>query len=388
MFLAGAEDGKGNKGRAEAVKKLCQRLGIGAGRTIADIGCGGGVDTMVFASIVGSNGTVFAEDIGTNEVKNTLKKSVELQYSQVVPVLGHTEDPRLPNGSVDLAFMRLVFHHFTRPHDMLRNLWLDLKPGGYLVIVDREKGPLKQWVETDTREKKHAWTGETTVVRQAREAGFLFSDVLDDLWFEKEPFVLVFQKPWKPTDARGDPDLPLPINEKNFFKALLLAPAGNQNIAFIGLDRGRALLPALQQRLAASARLCDIVIEEWAMNTNEVPVASSGNAGPAKVELLRTINGGLKPPPGVAFDQVIFADAYHRLWDPAKLLVELRQALTKDGVVVVLDRKGPKDEPRRLAGHRRRIAPETVIADLEKAGFALTKKPSPPATDRFLLIFR
>jgi len=93
-------------------------------------------------------------------------------------VLGQSQDPRLPDGFADLVYMNRVFHHFAQPQAMLERLWFDLKPGGFLVIVDREKGPLTHWAPVARREKEHHWTGETTVVRVAREAGFLFHDGL------------------------------------------------------------------------------------------------------------------------------------------------------------------------------------------------------------------
>lgn len=83
---------------------------------------------------------------------------------------------------------------------MLQRLWHDLQPGGYLVIVDQQEGPLRDWVPFERREEEHHWTGETTVVRLAREAGFLFHDALDDLWHERQPFVPFRPRPSTATE--------------------------------------------------------------------------------------------------------------------------------------------------------------------------------------------
>ncbi len=100
--------------------------------------------------------------------------------------------------------------------------------------------------------------------------------------------------------------------------------------------------------------------------------------------------GGKLPPSAdqLTFNAVVFADAYHRLWEPARLLDQLREKLPKDGWVVVLDRKGPAGEARRIAGHRRHIDPALVREDFARAGFEQVKELKPPAPDRFLLRFR
>lgn len=165
----------------EALRALCEKLGVGEGSVVADIGCGGGRDSFVFAAVVGPRGAVLAEEIDTEKVKKVLDDSTERGLLQVVPVLGHSADPRLPDGKSDLVYMHRVFHHFSKPRSMLRSFWFDLKPGGHLVIVDQNEGPLKDWTPFEKREKKHHWTDKTAVVRMTRKEGFEFADILDPI---------------------------------------------------------------------------------------------------------------------------------------------------------------------------------------------------------------
>ena len=382
---AGADAAKEDQQRAEAIRKLCQALGVGPGAAIADIGCGGGVDTVTFASVVGPTGRVYAEEIAAGALTNMIKKVRALNLEQVIPLLGQSADPCLPPGALDLEYMHLVFHHFAHPREMLHRLWLGLKPGGRLVIIDREKGPLRRWVEDETREKKHIWTGETAVVRLARESGFLFEQAREDLWYEKEPFVLVFRKPARSAAALLDPDPALPFQADAVVKTLGLSKRKHAKLAFFGLDQSRDLLPALQKKLGRRAAIYDVVLEEWAISTNEIPATPAG----VKVQVLRTLQGKLPPSADqLTFGAVVFADAYHRLWEPAKLLDQLRARLAKDARVVVLDRTGPAGEARRIAGHQRRMAPALVRDDFAHAGFELVTELKPPAPDRFLLRFR
>ena len=257
--------------RSDALILLCQRLEIGPGAVVADVGCGDGVDTFFFADIVGGRGTVLAQEIDTAMLKKVVETAERRALHQVVPVLGQSQDPHLPDGYANLVFLNRVFHHLAYPQAMLKHLWSDLKPGGWLVIVDQQKGPLTDWAPMNSREKQHHWTGETTVVRLAREAGFLFHDVLDGWRHENQPFLLVFRKPREPARTAGDPDLPRPLDAKALVRTLPLAPARGSAVVFFGLDRGRAVVPLLQETLPPSSCIYDVVIDEWALSREELP---------------------------------------------------------------------------------------------------------------------
>jgi SAM-dependent methyltransferase len=380
--LAAAE-GRSLTNRSEALNALCQRLDIGPGAVIADVGCGDGPDTVIFAAIVGERGTVLAEEIDAAKLKKVVENADKRGYHQVVPVLGQSDDPRLPDGFVNLIYLNRVFHHFARPRSMLERMWCDLKPGGFLVIVDQQNGPLTDWAPMENREKEHHWTGETAVVRLAREAGFLFHDLLDELWHEKQPFVLVFRKPVAPVKSTGDPDLPRPLDAKALLHALPPAWNDGSAVVFVGLDWGRAVVPALKEQLPASTRFFDVIIDEWALSREELPPEATR----AGVEVLRTAKGSLTVPADVRVGLVLFVDAYHRLWEPSPLLQRLKEQMRSSGLVAVVDRKGPDAEPRRLAGHRRRLSASLVIEDMRKAGFHLRRTLPAPAKDHFFLLF-
>jgi len=370
------------KDRDGAIRALCSKLGIGEGTIVADIGCGSGRDSFVLASVVGKKGTVLAEEIDPGKLKEVLDGSRGKGLPQVVPVLGQSDDPRLPDGLSDLIYMHLVFHHFSDPRAMLRSFLRDLKPGGYLVVVDQGRGPPTDWAPGDRREKEHHLTGETTVVRLAREEGFLFVDAPDDIWFEQGPFVLVFRRPPASREAQavepaGDPDRAAPMDLEKAIGALPSAGKDEKTVLF-ALDAGRALIPALREKVKG---VYDIVLEEWETSKDELPEGASG-------EVVRTEKGDLRLPDGAVVGAVLFVDAYHRLWDPSRILGKLRERMPQGSRLTVLDKRGPDGEPRRLAGHRRRISPALVREELEKAGFELAGEADAPAADRFVLIFR
>lgn len=369
--------------RSEALRAVCERLGIGPGAVIADVGCGEGSDAMVFAGIAGERGTVLAEEIDTAKLKKVVETAAQRGLAQVVPILGDSKDPRLPDGFVDLIYLNRVFHHLSYPQAMLGRMWQDLKPGGWLVIVDQHKGPPTDWRPMETREKQHSWTAETTVVRLARESGFLFHDALEDLWHESEPFVLAFRKPQPPGKPAGDPDLPLPLDPAAVVGALPRAVLDGSAALFLGLDRGRAVALALRQRLPPSARLFDVILTEWALSSDELPPD-----GPLPgSEVLRMEKGRLPLPADSRLDLVLLVDAYHRLWDPVPLLRQLKELMPPAGLLAVVERHGPESESRRLAGHRRRLASRIVLEDMQQAGFRLRQTLPAPAEDRYFLLF-
>ena len=86
-------------------------------------------------------------------------------------------------------------------------------------------------------------------------------------------------------------------------------------------------------------------------------------------------------------DGIFFLDTYHLLFHGEALLAKLKERLTEEGSVYVLDRKAGPGLSRREASHRRRISPETVKAEMKAAGFSLRDELPPPAPDRFLLVF-
>ncbi len=369
--------------RGDSIKALCDRLKVGAGSVIADVGCGDGPDSIVFAAAVGERGTVLAQEIDAAKLQKVLQAADKQGLHQIVPVLGQSDDPRLPDGFVDLLYMNRVFHHFSHPRDMLQRFAADLNPGGWLVIVDQHKGPLTDWVPAESREKQHHWTGETAVVRLAREAGFLFHASLDELWHEPQPFVLVFRKPKEPPAAAGDPDLPSVFEAKAFVEALPPAPVEGSAVVFVGLDRGRAAGPALRAALSPSRRFYDVVIDEWALSREELPPDPRAEGA----EILRAEKNALALPGDGAIGLTVFADAYHRLWDPLPLLETIKKRMAGAALLAVMDREDPQKEPRPVAGHRRRISSELVIDELRRAGFNLRESLPPPAKDRFLLLF-
>ena len=368
------------KNRAESVRAIVSHLGLGEGSVVADIGAGGGQDTWVFASIVGEKGTVFAEEIVESKVKSLKTETKKRGLSQVRAVLGRTDDPCLPANSVDLAFLHYVYHHLAKPREMLRGIWRGLRPGGHLVVVDRRRGTLRDWAPRHLREKKHFWTAETTVVREARQEGFAFLACAEQCWHTKDEFVLIFRRPKKLESRGGDPDPFLPIRVDKCSQLFLPLASPYRRPVFVALGEARNLIAPILEN--SSGEGLDIVLEEWATQKEERPPLPPNISLPSV--LTESGNPHLKDE---RIDVVFFLDSYHLLFHGKTLLAKIYEKLSPAGCVYVLDRKADKPLSRREASHRRKIQPKAVRQEMSEAGFFLWFRGPRPARDRFLLVF-
>ena len=367
--------------RPAAVRALAERLNVGPGSIVADIGAGRGIDTWVFADIVGPSGTVYTGDISKKAVETLQQEAAKRKLPQVRPVLGRDDSPELPRDSVDLAYVRYVYHHFSKPREMLREIWLSLKPGGYFVVIDRLPGTLRDWVPRQQRASKHFWLAETTVVREAREEGFEFVACADELCESKDhPFVLIFQRPREPAEPGRDPDAFLPLDAAKASEIMLPPDTRFRRPAIIALGQARELIPPILERSSDAG--IEIVLEEWATQRDERPPLPEGVSLPAVLTDLGVADVGPEP-----LDAVFFLDTYHLLFHGPALLAGLHRQLAPGGIVWVLDREAKQPVSRRDASHRRQIAPETVKQELAAAGFVLLSDAPRPAPDRFLLAF-
>jgi ubiquinone/menaquinone biosynthesis C-methylase UbiE len=114
-------------------------LKIRKGSAAADIGAGSGYMTVKLAKRVGPTGTVYANDIQPEMLRLLGVRLKTAKLTNVTPVLGTQDDPRLPPSSVDLELLVDVYHEFSAPQLMLRHLRDALKSDGRLVLLEYRK---------------------------------------------------------------------------------------------------------------------------------------------------------------------------------------------------------------------------------------------------------
>jgi ubiquinone/menaquinone biosynthesis C-methylase UbiE len=123
----------------EAPSKALAALELKAGMVVADVGAGSGYYTSRISKLVGATGRVYATDIQPGMIELLTRRIQNEGLTNVIPVLGAMEDPKLPDAAIDLAIMVDVYHELQNPQVFLQKLRPVFKPGGRLVLVEFRK---------------------------------------------------------------------------------------------------------------------------------------------------------------------------------------------------------------------------------------------------------
>jgi tRNA A58 N-methylase Trm61 len=116
---------------------LLEALSLKSGDVVADVGAGSGYFTWRMAKRVAPAGFVYAVEI-QQEFLDLLMENMRRHgvAERVKPVLGTVQDPRLPDGQLDLILLVDVYHEFDFPYEMTRAMARALKRGGRLILVE------------------------------------------------------------------------------------------------------------------------------------------------------------------------------------------------------------------------------------------------------------
>lgn len=168
------------------VLKICS---IEAGQRVADIGAGTGFYSRLFAEAVGESGWVFAVDISPKFLEHINRVSGEDGVENLTCVMCSERSIRLPDNSIDLAFICDSYHHFEHPDATLASILRALKPGGSLVVIDFERipGKSREFILGHVRAGKEVFRDEIVA------AGFRFVGEIKMPTFE-ENYLLRFRK--------------------------------------------------------------------------------------------------------------------------------------------------------------------------------------------------
>jgi ubiquinone/menaquinone biosynthesis C-methylase UbiE len=110
------------------------------GNTIVDLGSGAGYFTLKVAAVVGSQGKVIAVDLRKVSSLFLRVRAFLRNEHNVEIIVGDADDPHLPAGTADSVLICNTYHEFGNPPLMLDRTYQALRPGGRLVVVDREPG--------------------------------------------------------------------------------------------------------------------------------------------------------------------------------------------------------------------------------------------------------
>ena len=119
------------------INRVMELLHLGPGKSVADIGAGGGWFSVRAAKKVGPGGKVYAEDINPRYIDAIRARAEREHLPNIVPVLGSANDPKLAPESLDAALMLKVYHEIAWPPPLLMGLRAALRPGARFGIIDR-----------------------------------------------------------------------------------------------------------------------------------------------------------------------------------------------------------------------------------------------------------
>lgn len=125
--------------REEEPTKLVEALELKPGMVVADVGVGTGYFAFRMAPKLGEAGRVLGVDIQPEMLEKLKAKAAALGVKNVEGVLGEEQDPKLPEGKLDLVLMVDVYHEFSHPYEMMTAIRKALKPGGRVVLVEYRK---------------------------------------------------------------------------------------------------------------------------------------------------------------------------------------------------------------------------------------------------------
>ena len=187
MGVAGAQWLDRRERLDEEDPDLAMRLiKIERGSTVADLGAGSGYFTVRLAKAVGMAGKVYAVDIQQGMLDLLQRAVTKERLTNVIPVLGAVDDPRLPAASLDLVLMVDVYHELSSPQTTLAHLKNALKPGGRLVLLEyRAEDPNVPILP------EHKMT-KAMVKLEVEHEGFRQQRVYDDL---PRQHLIVFTRP-------------------------------------------------------------------------------------------------------------------------------------------------------------------------------------------------
>ena len=114
-------------------ERLLDRVGVGAGMTVADLGAGPGFFTFPLAARVGPSGRVYATDVSRDMLEVLEQRGLP---PHVHPIHAQESKFDIPDGVVDIALLGFVLHELAHATEFLGEVRRILRPDGRLVVLE------------------------------------------------------------------------------------------------------------------------------------------------------------------------------------------------------------------------------------------------------------
>jgi arsenite methyltransferase len=157
--------------------EILTSLNLQPGQTIADIGSGGGLFSLLFAQAVGPKGMVFAVDTNKDFLEFIAQQAAEKGIDNIKTIPATERSIPLPPHSMDVVFVRNVYHHLTNRVAYFTMVKKLLQPAGKVVIIEYSRA--------GSRFSFHRRCGHNVpkehIIEEMKQAGYAVSASYDFL---------------------------------------------------------------------------------------------------------------------------------------------------------------------------------------------------------------
>ena len=149
-------------------REIMEALAIQPGTRIADVGAGTGFYTALMSEATGPTGWAYAIEISPQFAQHLTTLFAERGLKNTTTVFCNDRSICLPPGSIDLAFICDVYHHFEYPDQTMQSIHRALSEGGRVIVIDFERipGTTREWT------LGHVRAGKQTFIDEIQKVGF------------------------------------------------------------------------------------------------------------------------------------------------------------------------------------------------------------------------
>jgi ubiquinone/menaquinone biosynthesis C-methylase UbiE len=137
--------------------KILNKAGLKSGQKVVEVGCGPGFFTIPAANIVGDDGVVYALDTNPLAIERANNKINKAGIDNVKPMPANASDTKLPDKSIDLAFLFGLPYVQGGLENVLAELYRIIKPDG-IISFQKSRG------------------SSETLIAEVENQGFKFSE--------------------------------------------------------------------------------------------------------------------------------------------------------------------------------------------------------------------
>ena len=344
---------------ARALRGLLSALDLPFDSTIADVGAGSGDVGLAMARAYRRRATIWLQDVRDAWGGRAHPERI---FGHIEYAVGTPSDTGLPDEQFDLLFVRDAVHEFVEVASMFASMRGDLRPGGFLTVVDRHAGVDRTRTPYAERAERHAFLGEDTLGRLASDSGLRYHAHLELELGREDFFTLVLRRPLEGQAERA------PLDPRAFASAWAHVPRAGR-LLLVAQPPSRAGLRAALDELGAELALCELWQDEWLLPGESAPPPLVPGS-PTHVSFF-----GVPHPPLPALDGALFVDAFHSAYHREVLLACLRERLAPGAPLVIVERAGAPSAARMQSLLLRQLAPEVLLDALARHGFEIVHAP-------------